>query len=359
MLGMHGIRYGIKHPEILKAELNAMKRVSEKGKKLGILSPQIVFVSEIQAIKKVLNEIGFTDAKVGVMVETPASVQIIKELCEEKIDFISFGTNDLTQYTLAIDRGNQEVQSLYNELDPSVLHQIEHVIKVCKQYNVETSICGQAGSKKDMVKFLVEKGIDSITVNADVAADISNYVLELEGGTVAPEPPKEPAHKQEEDNVNQQPNKSEQEVVNVAPPVEEAVVEEKGPEKEVHEKVEEATPEPPPYQEPEEELPNIPSAQPVEEEHEEVETAEPKPQEEETVNEVKSNEVETDEAPSDEVDESQSSGGAVVGEVVDDKPASEPHHEHEAEIPEPEQTEQAQEEKADKEEEMEEILDIF
>jgi pyruvate,water dikinase len=114
------------------------------------------------------------------MVETPASVQLIKEFCEEGIDFISFGTNDLTQYILAVDRGNEQVQHLYNEMHPAVLHQLEFVIRVCKRNNVETSICGQAGSKKEMVKFLVEKGIDSISVNADVAKEIADYVTEIE-----------------------------------------------------------------------------------------------------------------------------------------------------------------------------------
>ena len=102
-------------------------------------------------------EINFSDAKLGVMIETPASVQIINDLCEEKINFISFGTNDLTQYILAIDRGNEQVQNLYDEMHPAVLRQLDYVIRVCKKYKVETSICGQAGSKKEMVKFLVEK----------------------------------------------------------------------------------------------------------------------------------------------------------------------------------------------------------
>src|SRR3990167_9194343 len=114
------------------------------------------------------------------MIETPAAVQIIKEIVEDGIDFISFGTNDLTQYILAIDRGNKKVQHLYDEMHPAVLYQLEYVIRVCKKYNVESSICGQAGSKKEMVKFLVEKGINSISVNADAAKEISDYVKELE-----------------------------------------------------------------------------------------------------------------------------------------------------------------------------------
>ena len=96
---------------------------------------------------------------------------------------MSFGTNDLTQYTLAVDRGNEQVQSLYDDLHPSVLSQLAYVIKICKENNVETSICGQAGSKKEMVKFLVERGIDSISVNADVAGDTAEYIAGLEKRT--------------------------------------------------------------------------------------------------------------------------------------------------------------------------------
>ncbi len=186
MLGMHGIRYSLKYPEILKAELKAMKRVAEKGKKIGILTPQVISVEEIRKLKEFIKEIGFEKAELGIMIETPASVQIIEELCKENINFISFGTNDLTQYTLAVDRGNGQVQNIYNELHPAILHQIKSVIEICKKHNVETSICGQAGSEKEMVKFLVEQGIDSISVNADIASEIAEYVSKLEGSTVSP-----------------------------------------------------------------------------------------------------------------------------------------------------------------------------
>lgn len=184
MLGLHGIRFGLKNPAILKAELNALKRVSAAGKNIGILLPQIILVEEVRKVKEMLKEIKFDNAKLGVMVETPAAVQIINQLCDEGIDFISFGTNDLTQFMLAVDRGNEKVQDLYNEMHPAVLYQLEYVIRVCKRKNVQTSICGQAGSKKEMVKFLVERGIDSISVNADVAHEITNYVKEIEENMV-------------------------------------------------------------------------------------------------------------------------------------------------------------------------------
>jgi len=185
MLGMHGIRYGLKNLEILKAELMALKRTSEQGKEIGVLLPQVILVEEVRKVKQIIKEINFKNAKIGVMVETPAAVQIIKDLCEEGIDFISFGTNDLTQYILAIDRGNKDVQYLYDEMHPAILYQLEFVIRICKRNNVTTSICGQAGSKKEMVKFLVEKGIDSISVNADKAKEISDYVAEIEKTIVA------------------------------------------------------------------------------------------------------------------------------------------------------------------------------
>lgn len=184
MLGMHGIRYGLKHPEILKSELNALRRVSENGKEIGVLLPQVISVDDVIKTKKFLREIKFAKAKLGVMIETPAAVQLIRDFCNEGIDFVSFGTNDLTQYMLAIDRGNKEVQYLYDEMHPAVLYQLEYVLRVAKRNNVLTSICGQAGSKKEMVKFLVERGIDSISVNSDVAKEISDYVEQIEKGTL-------------------------------------------------------------------------------------------------------------------------------------------------------------------------------
>ncbi|MEK7092117.1 MAG: phosphoenolpyruvate synthase, partial [Patescibacteria group bacterium] len=121
MLGMHGIRYGIKNPEILRAELKALKRISDNGKKIGVMMPQVISVDELKEVKKILDKINFNKAKVGIMIETPAAVQMIKEFCQEGINFVSFGTNDLTQYMLAVDRGNTSVQHLYDEMHPAVL----------------------------------------------------------------------------------------------------------------------------------------------------------------------------------------------------------------------------------------------
>ncbi|MCF7910054.1 phosphoenolpyruvate synthase [Candidatus Pacearchaeota archaeon] len=215
MLGMHGIRYGLKNPEILKAELNALKKVAEKGKKIGVLFPQVISLEELQSIKKIIKEIEFSDIRVGIMIETPAAVQLIRDFCEEGIDFISFGTNDLTQYMLAIDRGNSQVQHLYNEMHPAILYQLGYVIRVCKRYNVETSICGQAGSKKEMAKFLIEQGIDSISVNADVASEIAEHISEIEKSLVKgtdEEPRKYHKVKEKENSEDYPPPKNQEEL---------------------------------------------------------------------------------------------------------------------------------------------------
>lgn len=184
MLGMHGIRESLKYPELLKAELKAVKEIAEQGFLVGVMLPQVISVDDVREVKKLFTELNMpSTVQLGVMIETPAAVQIINNLCEEGIGFISFGTNDLTQYTLAIDRGNEELQNLYDEMHPAVLSQLSRVIKTCKQHNIKTSICGQAGSKPEMAKWLVKQGIDSISVNADAAHEVSKIVAEVERET--------------------------------------------------------------------------------------------------------------------------------------------------------------------------------
>ena len=197
MLGFHGIRFSLKHPELFKAELLAIKELADNNHKFGIMFPQVISPKEIEETKKLMAELEMLNnpnIKLGAMIETPAACVVIEDICKQGIQFISFGTNDLTQFTLAIDRGNQDVQYLYQETDWAILKQISRVIRACKKANVETSICGQAGSNKDMVKFLVAQGIDSISVNADAALEISQFVQDLETGKI---PLKEPEKKVE------------------------------------------------------------------------------------------------------------------------------------------------------------------
>ncbi len=184
MMGWRSIRRDIDNPEVLKAQFEAIKKVHDQGyTNVGVMIPMITHIDQIKKAKQMLRECGLEpleEIEFGVMVETPAAIQIIEDICNEGVDFISLGTNDLTQFTLALDRNNEYVQKWYDEMHPAVLKEIEHVLKVCRKYNVETSICGQAGSRLDMIEWLVRHGIDSISVNADMLAEAKRLVYKTE-----------------------------------------------------------------------------------------------------------------------------------------------------------------------------------
>ncbi len=184
MIGWHGIRRLLDEPRMLKAEFAAIKQLHDEGyKNVGIMLPFVIRADEVKKAKEILREVGLEPGKeveFGVMIETPASCWVIEEICKEGINFISFGTNDLTQLTLGIDRNNQKIQKLYDEMHPAVLGELAMVINVCKRYGVETSICGQAGSRPEMAEFLIKQGIDSISPNPDAVHNIRHIVAQAE-----------------------------------------------------------------------------------------------------------------------------------------------------------------------------------
>jgi len=184
MIGWHAIRRLLDEPRILKAEFMAIKKLHSEGlTSLGVMLPFVINVDEVKKAKEIMREVGLEpckDVEFGVMVETPASCWVIEEICKEGIDFVSFGTNDLTQLTLGIDRNNERLSNLFDEMHPAVLGEIARVIKVCRKYNVKTSICGQAGSRPEMADFLVHQGIDSISANMDAVEKIRLVVAKTE-----------------------------------------------------------------------------------------------------------------------------------------------------------------------------------
>jgi len=184
MIGWHGIRRSLDEPKLIQAEFKAIKELVEEGfTNLGVMLPFVISAIELKKAKILAREVGLEpgkDVKFGVMIETPASVWAIDELIEEGLDFVSFGTNDLTQLTLGIDRNNEHIQKLFSELHPAVLRSCEHVIKKCNKAGVITSICGQAASNEEMVEKLVEYGIKSVSANIDAVENIKRHVLVLE-----------------------------------------------------------------------------------------------------------------------------------------------------------------------------------
>ncbi len=185
MIGWRGIRRDLSSVEHFKLELQAFKRLYALGyDNVGIMLPLVQHPKELSKAKQIMveSDLDLDKIELGIMVETPASALIIDQFIEEGLDFISFGTNDLTQYTLAIDRNNENVAYLYDETHPAVLRLIEHVIKECNKAGVKTSICGQAGSSPSMAKKLVELGITSISANIDAVESVREAVLRAEKG---------------------------------------------------------------------------------------------------------------------------------------------------------------------------------
>ncbi|MBT4192027.1 MAG: phosphoenolpyruvate synthase, partial [Candidatus Diapherotrites archaeon] len=141
MLGWHGIRRDIESPAMFKAQLLAIKELRQSGlKNVGIMLPFVQSIEEVVKAKALAKEVGLqSEVDFGVMIETPASVWIIDEIIPH-VKFISFGTNDLTQLTLGMDRNNEKVQKDFTELHPAILREMEYVIKKCKKAGVITSI---------------------------------------------------------------------------------------------------------------------------------------------------------------------------------------------------------------------------
>jgi pyruvate,water dikinase len=184
MLGWRGIRRGLDQEELLRAEFRAIKKLVDEGfTNIGTMIPLVIRPEELRRAKEIALEVGLKpheELKFGIMVETPASALIIEDFIAEGLDFISFGTNDLTQYTLALDRNNEHVAKLFSEKHKAVLKLIEMVIKKCRKAGVETSICGQAGSYPDVVEKLVRFGITSVSANPDAVELVRETVARTE-----------------------------------------------------------------------------------------------------------------------------------------------------------------------------------
>ncbi len=184
MLGWRGIRRELDQPEILKCEFKAIKKLHEKGyTNIGIMIPLSQSPEELKQAKALCSSIGFEphkDVDFGMMVEIPAAAIMIDEYIKVGIDFVSLGTNDLTQYTLAVDRNNEFVAKHYSEEHPAVMKLIERTIRKCAEAGVTCSICGQAGSVPHIVEKLVGFGITSVSSNTDAIADVRKTVARAE-----------------------------------------------------------------------------------------------------------------------------------------------------------------------------------
>ena len=183
MLGYRGIRRSLDRPEMFELELRAFGELYDMGyDNVELMFPLVNDAEDVRRARDLMEAAGIDPDKRtwGVMIETPSSVLQVEEMAKEGIDFASFGTNDLTQYTLAVDRNNELVADRFDELHPAVLKMIEMTIKTCREHGVDTGICGQAGSRPEMVRFLVNTGISSISANIDAVRDVQHEVKRVE-----------------------------------------------------------------------------------------------------------------------------------------------------------------------------------
>jgi len=183
MLGWRGIRRDLQSPDQFRMQVEAFKRLWREGyDNLGIMFPMVSHPDQFVAAKEMMRACGVDveNISLGIMIEIPSSAIMIEEFLRCGIKFASFGTNDLVQYTLAIDRNNENVADMYQPHHPAVLHLIHTSIQMCRAYNVECSICGQAGSDPKMATWLVEHGITSISANIDAIAKIREAVARTE-----------------------------------------------------------------------------------------------------------------------------------------------------------------------------------
>ncbi len=171
-LGFRAVRYCLKNPDMFKIQLRALLRASVFGD-LQIMIPLVTGVEELRAVKALLNEakseldesgIAYNkDIKLGVMIETPAA-SLTADLLAREADFFSIGTNDLTGYTMAVDRGNANVAYLYSSFDPAVLRSIKHIITEGKKAGIPVGMCGEGAADPMLIPLLISFGLDEFSV---------------------------------------------------------------------------------------------------------------------------------------------------------------------------------------------------
>ena len=186
-LGYRAIRICLTRKDIFKQQLRAILRASAFGT-VSVMFPMVISVREVRDAKELLEEcraelkeqgVVFGEVEVGVMIETPAAVMIADELAEE-VQFFSLGTNDLTQYTLAIDRQNPKLDTFYDSHHPAVLRMIRHTIEAGHRHGCWVGICGELGADKTLTELFLRMGIDELSVSPSSILPLRKIIRSLD-----------------------------------------------------------------------------------------------------------------------------------------------------------------------------------
>ncbi len=186
-LGFRAIRICLTREEVFKTQLRALYRASAYGK-IDIMFPMITSVWEVERAKQLCREvqaeltaqnIPFKQVPIGIMIETPAAVMVADDLAEQ-VDFFSIGTNDLTQYTLAIDRQNQHLERFFNPHHPAVLKEIQMTIEAGHRHNTWVGICGELGADPELTETFVRMGIDELSMSPSSILPVRKIIRDME-----------------------------------------------------------------------------------------------------------------------------------------------------------------------------------
>ena len=186
-MGLRAIRICLTRPEIFKTQLRALFRASVYGN-INIMYPMIISVDEVRQIKAIVEEvkaelteqgIEYGNPEQGIMIETPASVMMSRELAEE-VDFFSIGTNDLTQYTLAIDRQNSRLDKFFDSHHPAVLRMIQMTVENAHKAGIWCGICGELGADQALTKDFLAMGVDELSVSPGSILPLRKIILETD-----------------------------------------------------------------------------------------------------------------------------------------------------------------------------------
>ncbi len=186
-MGCRAIRICLTRPEIFKTQLRALFRASAFGN-ISIMYPMIISVDEVRKIKTIVAEIRqelteqgvtFGEPKQGIMIETPAAVMMSEELAKE-VDFFSIGTNDLTQYTLAIDRQNPKLDAFYDPHHPAVLRMIQMVVENAHKVGIWAGICGELGADTTLTRRFLAMGVDELSMSPGSILPVRKIILETD-----------------------------------------------------------------------------------------------------------------------------------------------------------------------------------
>ena len=186
-MGLRAIRICLTRPEIFKTQLRALFRASVYGN-INIMYPMIISVDEVRQIKAIVEEvkaelteqgIEYGNPAQGIMIETPASVMMSRELAEE-VDFFSIGTNDLTQYTLAIDRQNSKLGKFFDSHHPAVLRMIQMTVENAHKAGIWCGICGELGADQALTKDFLAMGVDELSVSPGSILPLRKIILETD-----------------------------------------------------------------------------------------------------------------------------------------------------------------------------------